>query len=216
MKLFVWDFHGVLEKDNDLDVLYLSNIVLKNNGHTKQFSLSEANKLSGLKWYEYFEYLLPDLSHEEHLQLQSDCLDYQRKNREAIHKYLKPNNHADYVLNKIKKAGHDQLLISNTNLLDLVWFVKRVGLRDYFSDDRLIGINSHQQKSNKNDAFRNFLKDNKKYEQIIIIGDSQKDIDLRLVNGGTTYYYMRPNRDHDIIEGADYKIDNLKEILKEI
>lgn len=215
MKLFVWDFHGVLEKDNDLDVLYLSNIVLKNNGHTKKFSLSEANQLSGLKWYEYFEYLLPELTHKEHLQLQADCLDYQRKNRETVHKYLKSNDHADHVLKKVKSAGHDQLLISNTNLLDLVWFVERVGLREYFSDDRLIGINAHQRESNKNDAFRNFLR-GKKYDQIIVIGDSQKDLDLKTVNGGTSYYYMRPNRNHDIIEGADYRIENLKEILKEV
>jgi len=215
MKLFVWDFHGVLEKDNDLDVLYLSNIVLKDSGHSKQFSLSEANQLSGLKWYEYFEYLLPELSHEEHLRLQADCLDYQRKNRETVHKYLKPNDHADHVLKTIKEAGHDQLLISNTNLLDLAWFVERVGLRKYFNDDRLIGINAHQKKSNKNDAFGDFLI-NKEYDQIITIGDSQKDLDLKLVRGGTAYYYMRPNRDHSRIDGADYKINSLKDVLKEI
>jgi phosphoglycolate phosphatase-like HAD superfamily hydrolase len=215
MKLFVWDFHGVLEKDNDLDVLYLSNIVLKNNGHSKRFSLSEANQLSGLKWYEYFEYLLPELSHEEHLRLQADCLDYQRKNRETVHKYLKPNNYADHVLGKIKKAGHDQLLISNTNLLDLVWFVERVGLRKYFDNDRLVGINSHQRKSNKNDAFREFLQ-GKEYDRIVVIGDSQKDIDLKLVGGGTAYYFKRPNRESGSINGADFKIDNLKEVLKEI
>jgi phosphoglycolate phosphatase-like HAD superfamily hydrolase len=215
MKLFVWDFHGVLEKDNDLDVLYLSNIVLKNNGHSKQFSLPEANQLSGLKWYEYFEYLLPELSHEEHLQLQADCLDYQRKNRETVHKYLKPNDHAGHVLKKIKNAGHDQLLISSTNLFDLMWFVERVGLKKYFNDDRLIGINSHQRKSNKNDAFRNFLL-GKEYDQIVVIGDSQKDVDLKLVIGGTAYYYMRPNRDHDSIDGADHKISSLKEVLTEV
>ena len=220
MKLFVWDFHGVLEKDNDLDVLYLSNIILKNKGIKKRFSLDDAYKLSGLKWFEYFEFLLPELSHKDHLNLQSDCLKFQRNNRSEtqsskVHKYLKANDYADYVLSEIAKSGHDQLLISNTNPVDIMWFVNRVGLKKHFPDNRIIGINAHQRGTNKNDAFRNFLLD-KGYEQIVIIGDSQKDIDLKSVSGGVAYYYKRLNRDHDGIDGADYKIADLREILNEV
>lgn len=84
MKLFIWDFHGVLEKDNEKAVIVISNKILEKNGFTERFSDCDINKLYGLKWYQYFKYLLPNLSTDECLKLQSDCLENQKDNQLII------------------------------------------------------------------------------------------------------------------------------------
>lgn len=48
MKLFVWDFHGVLEKDNDLAVLDISNKVLEQSGYAERFSEEKIVSTTGL------------------------------------------------------------------------------------------------------------------------------------------------------------------------
>ena len=60
MKLFVWDFHGTLEKGNELAVLEISNLILKKHDYKERFLESQCRELYGEKWFEYFEYLLPN------------------------------------------------------------------------------------------------------------------------------------------------------------
>lgn len=57
MKLFVWDFHGTLEKDNEHAVMEISNKVLENLGYTQRLSKEDNLMLYGKKWADYFEYL---------------------------------------------------------------------------------------------------------------------------------------------------------------
>lgn len=66
MKLFVWDFHGVLEKGNDAAVAEITNSVLQSFGHSRRMTIQEGELLSGKHWYEYFAFLLPHLNHQEH------------------------------------------------------------------------------------------------------------------------------------------------------
>ncbi|NGX27937.1 MAG: hypothetical protein K940chlam1_00109 [Candidatus Anoxychlamydiales bacterium] len=73
MKLFVWDFHGVLEKGNDVAVIEITSSVLKKIGFKRFLTLREAKLLTGKKWYEYFAYLLPDEPLKIHLDLQVEC-----------------------------------------------------------------------------------------------------------------------------------------------
>lgn len=215
MKLFVWDFHGVLEKDNHLATLDISNQVLKLRGYEEYFSEQDAEVLYGLKWYQYFEFLLPSLGFDEHISLQSDCFNYAENNLHVLEKHIKPNDHAGRVLDAINSAGHDQILVSNTRPKDLRWFVNTVGLGDYFSDSKLFGVNGHEKHGVKKDALGYYLK-NKQFENIIIVGDSQGDMELKSVGGGKTYYYSHPHLKHGAQIAADYKISDLREILQEL
>ena len=43
MKLFIWDFHGVLEKDNEHAVVEVTNQVLKEFNQDARLSLQELN-----------------------------------------------------------------------------------------------------------------------------------------------------------------------------
>ena len=61
-KLFVWDYHGTLEKGNDEVVLAYTNMALEEMGYERRLTREENLKLYGILWYKYFEYLLPDES----------------------------------------------------------------------------------------------------------------------------------------------------------
>ena len=69
MKLFIWDFHGVLEKGNDEIVFKITNRALKMHGHSRQMTRQEGEFLSGRLWRDYFAYLIPELDEDERLVL---------------------------------------------------------------------------------------------------------------------------------------------------
>jgi len=217
MKLFVWDFHGVLEKDNEKAVLEISNITLENYGYRERFTEEEIDCLYGLKWWEYFKYLLLNESHKKHLELQEACF-YFQNSLDIIRKYIKPNDNALYVLEEIVRAGHHQILISNTNPEALEMFIDAVGMGKYFKKKKKknsIAIDMHRKKGKtKNDALKEFIKD-KSFDEIIIIGDSLQDMELKGIIGGKAYLYSHKERKFRECK-ADYYIRDLREILKEL
>lgn len=214
MKLFVWDFHGVLEKDNDLAVLDISNRVLEEAGYSERFTPKDNQKYYGLKWHQYFERLLPNLTNAEHVALQAACFKFAEENLDILAKHIKPADHALEVLAAIKKAGHDQIILSNTRPSDLIWFVNAVHMSKYFPENKLFGVNAHEKHGIKKDALKHYL-EGKKFDDLIIVGDSASDMDLAEVAGGTTYFYNHPHLTHKEAP-ADHKIKDLRQILKEL
>jgi len=51
MKLFVWDFHGVLEKDNEKAVVKITNIVLSQSGYSERLNIDDCHRFYGLRWF---------------------------------------------------------------------------------------------------------------------------------------------------------------------
>lgn len=215
MKLFVWDFHGVLEKDNDLAVREISNRVLEQAGYDRRLSEAENADLYGLKWYQYFERLLPELSHEQHLELQAACFAFAEGNLDVLAKHIRPTEHSVEVLRTIHEAGHDQIILSNTRPHDLLWFAQTVGIDSYFQGDRIIGVNAHQKHGDKSAALTFYL-EGKTFDDVIIIGDSQGDMELQRVAGGTTYFYYHPHLTIPTPVVADHVIRDLRSLLVEV
>lgn len=215
MKLFVWDFHGVLEKDNDLAVLDISNQVLEQAGYAERFSDEDNKKFYGLKWFQYFERLLPNLTNEQHMALQAACFEFAEKNLHILAKHIKPSDHSLAVLKTIHDAGHDQIILSNTRPHDLLWFVNTVGITKYFPEEKVIGVNAHQKHGVKKDALKDYLSNNQ-FDEIIIVGDSESDMELQEVAGGITYFYSHPHISHAGIVKADHVIKDLREVLREV
>ena len=213
MKLFVWDFHGVLEKGNDLAVLDITNKVLEQAGYSERLNEDSAVEYYGLKWYEYFERLLPRLSSEECEALQAACFKLCENNILAAH--IKVNDFAIEVLGKIEASKNEMILLSNTRQPDLLWFMDVIGIKKYFPTGKVFGVNAHERHGEKEDALRDYL-DGKTFEKIIIIGDSVSDMDLKHVAGGITYYYSRPPLRPMSKTEADYFITDLREILKQL
>ena len=138
MKLFIWDFHGTLEKGNERGVIVLSNEALKQRGYTERFGTGHIRQLYGKKWYEYFAHLLPHESPEVHLQLQKDCFSLHEKRPDIIRNHVAPNDHARAVLSAIG-AQHDQILISNTLPRHVAEFLDMTLLRSFFPKGKYFG-----------------------------------------------------------------------------
>jgi phosphoglycolate phosphatase-like HAD superfamily hydrolase len=215
MKLFVWDFHGVLEKDNDLAVLDISNQVLAQAGYDERLCEEDNKEYYGLKWHEYFERLLPDLSKDEHMTLQAACFTFMEDHLDVLARHIKPNDYAIDVLKAIHDAGHDQIILSNTRPKDLLWFVGAVSINPYFQNEKIIGVNAHEKHGNKQEALKDYLRD-KIFDGIIHIGDSESDMELREVAGGTTYYYNHPHIAPEDRVVADHVINDLRQVLREV
>ncbi len=219
MKLFVWDFHGVLEKGNDDAVLEITNLALEYHGYSRRMTQSEGVLLSGLRWYEYFSFLLPQLLTEECNKLQSTCFEISQNKPEIIAKHIQLNDHADFVLASIHSSEHRQILISNTLPKSLDTFVEIVGIEKYFPASHRFGVDSHNQKTvTKKHCLAEFMKDKDYFESIVSIGDSPSDmalIDHNVTLQGIDYLYSHPNRQHRSVK-CHHKINDLRCVLQEI
>ncbi len=217
-KLFVWDFHGTLEKGNEYAVIDRSNFILAKCGYTERFSEKDVQRLYGKKWYEYFQDLLPHLPHEKHIELQQKCfgMDDEKIGWDFIEKYIKPTEHAVGVLRQIHLNGHDQIVLSNTQEWALIKFVETVGLTSYLPAHKQFAAHNHEPGIGtlKETLLTNYLKDNPTYS-VIIIGDTESDMNLKRVAGGITYLYHHPGRTCPLI-AVDYVISDLREVLREI
>jgi phosphoglycolate phosphatase-like HAD superfamily hydrolase len=216
MKLFIWDFHGVLEKGNENSVWEISNLALKKLGFTREMSIEENNQLYGKKWFQYFEYLLPSESHETHLKLQATCLEIEEEKPELVSKHIKTNDYVFEILETISQKHH-QILISNSHSEALNNFISLTKLNRYFTENNTFSTNSHlhPEKITKKDILINYLKDNPIFDEFVTIGDSPVDMEIVGKNQGKHYLYSHPHlnfRDCD----ADFKIHDLREVLKEI
>jgi phosphoglycolate phosphatase-like HAD superfamily hydrolase len=215
-KLFVWDFHGTLEKGNELAVIEVTNNALEKHGFTERLNKEDAFRLYGIKWYEYFEYLLPDESHETHVMLQHTCFEWPNV-FEIIGKYLQPNDHALTVLSSIKKAGHDQILISNTSVDALPQFVSLARMEEFFDTNNTFAVMAHTKevKRTKRHVLEEYLTAQPfSYDQIISIGDSLKDIALADDVQSRAFLYRHPGLNTEkYLEEHVLPIADLREIL---
>ncbi len=213
-KLFVWDLHGVLEKGQEDVVLEISNRILKQFNYSERFTKDIVNKMYGKFWHAYFAHLLPHESPERHLELQEACFELETNNPDIIFKYMQANDDAHFVLGKIFNY-HSQILISNTNIEALPIFIESIMGEKYFSDKNAFAVDSRDfDDKNKETILKDFLK-NKEFDDIIIIGDSPGDMELKNVAGGKTYLYSHPGKPFRKCE-ADYKIRDLRLVLREL
>lgn len=216
-KLFVWDFHGVLEKGNDAALLKFTNQTLESHGFTRRMTIEETELLAGRRWHEYFSYLLPELTQQECFKLQETAMNYSHTQRDVLSEHVRLNEHAQYVLEMISKTPHTQILISNSHPDTLDMFVDLVGVGKYFPGSKRFGVNtSHPSKMNKLECLKLFVEDKHFPGGIVSIGDSPTDMSLIHHHPqGVGYLYTHPGRTHRPAE-CHYKIHDLRHVLQEI
>ncbi len=216
-KLFVWDLHGTLEQGNEHAAIEISNKILRDFGYSDQFSPKHVAELYGLKWYQYFEALLPQESHERHVELQAACFDFSNSDEgvNIIARHIQPSRNALEVLKAIHTT-HNQVLISNTTPASLPIFIKALGITEYFDTLNAIAVNQHarEAKHTKQDALKDFLKDTS-YREFIVIGDSESDMQFALDAKAKGYLYAHAGTSFRSQMG-DRRINDLKELLQEI
>jgi phosphoglycolate phosphatase-like HAD superfamily hydrolase len=189
--------------------------VLANAGYVERFTEDDNERFYGLKWYQYFERLLPDISNKEHLALQAACFKFAEDNLDILAKHIKPNDHVIEVLSQIAKTSNQQIVISNTRQSDLIWFLNSIGIKDFFDDKHIIGVNAHQTHASKTDALKTHL-EGISFDAIVVIGDSEDDLKLGKDVGAITYFYKHPHREHENTENADYIIKDLRTVLEQL
>jgi phosphoglycolate phosphatase-like HAD superfamily hydrolase len=173
--LYVWDFHGTLEKDNEKSVHVVCNKVLQEQGINRPVSMEEVIALYGLPWAGYFKHLTG--SNDENY-IQQLCTRAIQLSREFAPLYCKPADGAQELLTALKLAGHTNIVLSNTRPDRLREFIQVVNLTGYIDDY----ISSEGDKTAK---LKNWLQ-GKRFEKIYAIGDNEQDIEAGLAAGATT------------------------------
>ena len=214
-KLFIWDYHGTLERGNEDVVLEYTNLALERMGYQRRLTREENLKLYGIAWYKYFEYLLPEETHQQHLAIQDMCLKIEHERPETWDRYLKPNDGLHEVVSAIHASIHDQIIISNTEEHVIGRFVNAIGLDPYFPEGKYFATNTHLgARETKHDKLKRYLI-GREFDHFVAIGDGPKDLEYVQEYPNTTYLYAHPGwkfRDYP----ATYRIHDLREVLKEL
>jgi len=213
MKLFVWDFHGVLEKDNEHAVVEVTNQVLEEFGKTPRLSLELCKEMYGKKWGLYYKKLCPELDEKTVLDMVSRGIEISHTT-DVISRHINPMDFSHEVLESIIKAGHENMIISNTDPNALKVYLDAVRITDLITHQ--IGADNHRKnlyaRNSKIGLLKEFLA-SKNYEKIIVIGDTETDIELGQSIGAITYLFSTK---HNQEVNADYRITDLREVLKEL
>jgi|GEM_PF-983854 len=224
--LFAWDFHGVLEKDNVYAVQDTCNRVLAELDIPRRITLEETIKLYGKNWINYFIYLCPDSTKEEIWQMREKAIEVGMKKMKGI---VKPMDYSVEVLNKIKKNGNSNIVLSNARPEDIEDFLETTGfipLLDYYT-----GVPKEKESEDlciatyKGKVLSEYAKTNG-FSRKFMIGDNESDVKAGKIAGATTFRfvnkYLLP--EDEIIDDAvkrirkeskaDYVITDLRDVLK--
>lgn len=218
--LFVWDFHGTLEKDNVRALEYLVNKTLWSFGIKKEITFDETVRLYGLSWIDYFKYMYPDGNLGTWRKMKSKAVEIQTK-EQMVERYIKPMDFAQEVLGTIKQKEHSNIVLSNTAPEHIEYFASLVGINNFIDD--YLALDTHdtlRQKTEiqevKSTILQNYVKD-KQFGKIIKIGDRESDIEAGKTVGAVTYFFRNEfNKNHQLAIKPDYEISDLRRILKEL
>jgi phosphoglycolate phosphatase-like HAD superfamily hydrolase len=141
----------------------------------------------------------------------SRCLTRARRilGRPAAARHCKPREAAVLTLKTIMNAGHRNVVISNTAPNDLRFFVDLVGITPYISD--IYGIGS--QPVTKANVIHD-IASRMNPTNIVVIGDTEKDVDAGLQNRATTYLFITRNNHKET--KAHHIITHLSMVLNEV
>lgn len=210
-RLIVWDLHGTLEQGNEVAVVKLSNEVLAYRGFRERFSESDAIRLYGLKWFEYFKFLLPN--EEQHLwvALQDECFHLSELEFEIQRSCMSPTPWSHEVLAHLEKNS-EQVLISNTRPRNLRLFKERLGLDRFFPEGRYFAVDGHSDhRATKLEVLEEYMED-RSFERIVVVGDSASDMALGAAVGAYRVLFRHPYFRKKQID-ADLHISDLRDLM---
>lgn len=218
IKLFAWDFHGTLEQGTEVGFMEILKKLAKENNYDAKIELEEVRKLFGISILDYIRHFFPKLSNEEVYEFRNQIRD--RQNRKHIEKWVKPAPYAHDVLAKIQDSGHKNIIVSTSSQPHIKRFLQVVKVTKYI--DGVFGIDRHALEGEfdiptlKAEAIKSFAQNHGiEPAETIVIGDRPGDVDAGILIGAKTYQYIQPHFPN-VKTKADYKITDLRKILKEI
>lgn len=217
-KLFVWDFHGTLEEGVEVGFFEILKQLEKEYITDVQITLSEVRKKYGVSVADYLRYFFPKANLTQIKAMMKNIARIQ--NQKHLKKYVKPAPHAIEVLRKIKKAGFENIVLSNSHPRHIKPLISLVGMKsligEIYAVDRHYSHKVQNPTAEKTKILKKIIKERKlKKGQLITIGDKAADVNSGIAARAVTYQYLRPNFPVDKTK-ADFKIHDLREILREI
>jgi phosphoglycolate phosphatase-like HAD superfamily hydrolase len=218
--LFVWDFHGTLEKGNVRAVHELINRVLPLFGVHRSISLAKTAELYGLSWVDYCKEVYPEGDQKVWHDMKMKLFKIQDTEK-TLEKYMVPMDYADEVLRTIQEGGHSNIIVSNSSPQLIRHFVQLVKLHKYI--DAYIALDSHdaprQQldiKQEKAGQIAEYLK-GKSFSKIVKVGDRESDIGAGQAVGAITYFFRNEfNKNYKLKAKPTHEINDLRGVLREI
>ena len=216
--LFIWDFHGTLEKGNVRAVQELVNRVGSIYKINNKITIAQTAELYGLSWIDYFRFIHPQGNIFIWNEMKQNAEKTQLKHK-IVEQYIKPQSYARYVLKKIKQKGHSNIIISNSNPKWLKYSVKLIKLNNFI--DEIIGLDIHHVELEDTDVIEEKVKainkylHHKKYDKIIKIGDRESDIVVGQKIGAVTYFFRNMINVNQKLEiRPDFEIKDLRKLFK--
>lgn len=218
MKIFAWDFHGTLEQGVEVGFWHILKKLAKAKKIQGDFKLVEVRRLYGTSVGAYLKHFFPQADDNEIKNLMSEVAAIQ--SQDHLKKYVTAAPGAIDVLTKIKKAGHKNIVHSNSHPEHIIPLIKIVGMEHLI--DAVYAIDRHYTHK-KIDPVKEKIKvltrligENKLASgELIVIGDRATDVDAGIAVDAITYQFLRKGFPIDKTT-ADYKIYNFEEVLKEI
>lgn len=217
-KLFAWDFHGTLEEGVEVGFWQILKQLRKKYKTSVKITLPAVRKKYGVSVANYLRYFFPECNTSQIKAMMKKVAEIQ--NQKHLKKYVKPAPNAIKVLSKIKAAGGENIVVSNSHpnhinpLIDIVGMRPLIG--EVYAVDRHYSVKKQDPTREKAKILKKIIQRGKvKRGQLIIIGDKANDINAGLAVNAVTYQYLRKGFPYDKTR-ADYKISDLRQILKEI
>lgn len=218
MKVFAWDFHGTLEQGVEVGFWHILKQIALRRKIAENFTLSEVRKLYGTSIGSYLKHFFPEANDNEIKQMMAEVVEIQTHGH--LKKYVTAAPGSIEILTKVRKAGHKNIVLSNSHPEHINPLIKIVRLEhlieEVYAIDRHYTHKKIDPVREKTKVLKKLIKINKlKNGDLITIGDRATDIEAGIAAGATTYQFLRKGFPVDKT-GADYKIYDFAEISREI
>lgn len=210
MKLFIWDFHGVLEKNTERAAKEITNRVLEEFNVPNRASDDDIERMYGLQWINYFKELSPDSDEKELEAMNARAYEISQTEKPFLN-YIEPMDFADEVLDAINKKGNVNILLSNCSQKSIDIFADSVKITSFFS--KVMGIDNFEERRTKAEIIKELVKSDD-FEKTIVIDDHPDGIKAGNEVNATTYLFSRKGKFPEA--DAHFKISDLREVLKEV
>ncbi len=214
-RLFIWDYHGVLEQGNETALMAISNRALQECGYSQRLADADMKLLYGKSWLTFFSDTLPTETPETHKRLLDTALRIDKAHPEIRKQHIKATPFAHGVLVAIRET-HKQVLISNCH--DISVFLRLTHMERDFPKGHHYSTHATTPPRGKQEILDAYLRAlNTTFERAILIGDSPDDVALKAPCCRETvrYLYAHPGVPFRECE-AEHKIRDLKQILQEL
>ena len=217
-KLFAWDFHGTLEEGVEVGFFEILKQLKKEYKTNVKITLSEVRKKYGISVADYLRYFFPQANLSQIKAMMKKIAHIQ--NQDHLKRFVKAAPYAVEVLEKIKNAGFENIVLSNSHPKHINPLIALVGMKNLISQVYAVDRHYNHKKQNptaeKAKILRKIIKkENLKKGQLVTIGDKAADVNSGIAIGAVTYQYLRKGFPTDKTN-ANYKIYDLREILREI